>query len=235
MHGFQSILNIFELPLLALQHKRMNRYLTLALSFLFSSTLLFAQPDGKSKNILKKSEEHYKSFKTITADFTLTTAGEGRKAHTNKGKLYIKGNKFRLEYAEQTIYCDGKNIWSYNPMDEEVTLETYKKKTNDLSPQDMFNLYNRNFKSIFEGTVKSGSEVHNVVKLVPKKRKEKFAYIKVQIDHKTSELRKVIQHFKNGTEVVVAVTQFTPNNTLSDTHFAWQASEHKGAVLVDLR
>jgi outer membrane lipoprotein carrier protein len=213
----------------------MKRYLTLTLSLIFCSIVLFAQPDAKSKSILKKSEDHYKSFKTITADFTLTTNGEGKKAHSNKGKLSIKGNKFRLEYAEQTIYCDGKNIWSYNPVDEEVTLETYKKKTNDLSPEDMFNLYNRNFKSNFEGTVKSGSEVHNVVKLVPKKRKEKFAYIKVHIDQKTSELRKVIQHFKNGNEVIVTVTQFTPNKSLSDNHFRWQASDHKGAVLVDLR
>jgi len=216
-------------------NKRMKRYLTLTLSLIFCSIVLFAQPDAKSKSILKKSEDHYKSFKTITADFTLTTTGEGKKSHSNKGKLFIKGNKFRLEYAEQTIYCDGKNIWSYNPVDEEVTLETYKKKTNDLSPEDMFNLYNRNFKSIFEGTVKSGSELHNVVKLVPKKRKEKFAYIKVHIDQKTSELRKVIQHFKNGNEVIVSVTQFTPNKSLSDTHFTWQASDHKGAVLVDLR
>jgi len=213
----------------------MKRYLTLTLSLIFCSIVLFAQPDAKSKSILKKSEVHYKSLKTITAVFTLTTRGEGKKPHTNKGKLFIKGNKFRLEYAEQTIYCDGKNIWSYNPVDEEVTLETYKKKTNDLSPEDMFNLYNRNFKSIFEGTVKSGSEVHHVIKLVPKKRKEKFAYIKVQIDQKTNELRKVIQHLKNGNDVIVTVTQLTPNKNLSDGYFIWQASEHKGAVLVDLR
>jgi len=214
---------------------RTKRYLILTLTLIFSSIAVFAQPDAKSKSILKKSELHYKSLKTITADFTLTTSSEGSKAHTNKGKLYIKGDKFRLEYAEQIIYCDGKNIWSYNPIDEEVTLESYKKRTNDLSPQDMFNLYNRNFKSIFEGSVKSGSEQHNVVKLVPKKRKEKFAYIKVYIEQKSSELKKVVQHFKNGTEVTVSVVQFTPNKSLSDSFFTWQASEHKGVILVDLR
>ncbi len=196
---------------------------------------LFGQPDAQSKSILKKSELHYKAFKTISADFTLTTTGEGRKSLSNKGKLFIKGNQFKLDYADQSIYCDGKSIWSYNPVDEEVTLETYKKKTNDLSPQDMFNLYNRNYKSSFEGTVKAGKETQNVIKLVPKKKKEKFAYLKVHIDSKTNELKKVIQHFKNGSEVIVIVTQMLPNKPLADGFFVWQATEHKGAVLVDLR
>lgn len=213
----------------------MKHYFTFTIGLVFGMCSLFGQADAKSKNILKKSELHYKAFKTISADFTLTTNGEGRKAQSNKGKLFIKGNQFKLDYADQSIYCDGKSIWSYNPVDEEVTLETYKKKTNDLSPQDMFNLYNRNYKSSFEGTVKAGKEIHNVIKLVPKKKKEKFAYVKVHIDSKTNELKKVIQHFKNGSEVIVIVNQLMPNKPLADGFFVWQASEHKGAVLVDLR
>ncbi len=213
----------------------MKNYITLILVIFFGTLTLWSQADPKSKDILKKSETHYKSFKTLAADFTLSTQSEGRKSISNKGKIYIKGNQFRLEYSEQTIYCDGQNIWSYNPIDEEVTLETYKKKTNDLSPQDMFNLYSKNFKSIFEGTVKSGKENHNVVKLVPKKKKEKFSYIKVYIDQKSHELRKVIQHMKNGSEVTLVVTHFESNAAFADSHFVWQANEHKGAVLVDLR
>jgi outer membrane lipoprotein-sorting protein len=213
----------------------MKQYFTFTIGLVFGMCSLFGQPDAQSKSILKKSELHYKAFKTISADFTLTTTGEGRKSLSNKGKLFIRGNKFKLDYADQSIYCDGKSIWSYNPVDEEVTLETYKKKTNDLSPQDMFNLYNRNYKSSFEGTVKAGKEMQHVIKLVPKKKKEKFAYVKVHIDSKTNELKKVIQHFKNGSEVIVTVTQMMPNKPLADGFFVWQASEHKGAVLVDLR
>ena len=52
---------------------RTKRYLILTLTLIFSSIAVFAQPDAKSKSILKKSELHYKSLKTITADFTLTT------------------------------------------------------------------------------------------------------------------------------------------------------------------
>ena len=213
----------------------MKQYFTLIIGLILGICSLFGQADAQSKILLKKSELHYKAFKTISADFTLTTSGEGRKSQTNKGKLFIKGNQFKMDYAEQSIYCDGKSIWSYNQVDEEVTLETYKKKTNDLSPQDMFNLYNRNYKSSFEGTVKAGKETQNVIKLVPKKKKEKFAYVKVHIDSKTNELKKVIQHFKNGSEIIVTVNQMLPNKPLADDFFVWQASEHKGAVLVDLR
>lgn len=213
----------------------MKKTIVLFIALITSLNLLVAQQDAKSKAILKKSEAHYKSFKTLTADFSLTTTAEGKKPFTNKGSLQIKGNAFRLSYSDQTIFCDGKNIWSYNPADEEVTLETYKKKTNDLSPQEMFNLYNRNFKSIYEGTVNSGKETHEVVKLVPKKRKEKYAYIKVMIDQKTSELKKVVQHFKNGSEVTVTIDSFIPNKSFTDSYFKWDATQHKGVMLVDLR
>lgn len=213
----------------------MKRIVAFVIAVLGFCHLGFSQQDAKSKAILKKSEAHYKAFKSLTAEFTLTTNSEGKKPFTNKGTLHIKGNKFRLAYADQTIYCDGQNIWSYNPADEEVTLETYKKKTNDLSPQEMFNLYNKNFKSVYEGSSKAGKETHDIIKLVPKKRKEKYAYIKVFVDQKTSELRKIVQHFKNGNEVTVSITEFVANKNYSDSHFAWNAAEHKGAVLVDLR
>jgi outer membrane lipoprotein-sorting protein len=202
---------------------------------LFLASTLFSQTDVKSKSILKKSEEYYKGLSTITADFTLTTSNEGKKPLSNKGLLYIKGTKFRLEYADQIIYCDGKNIWSYNKADAEVTLENYKKKTNDLSPQDMFSLFNRNFKSLVEGSEKVGKENHHIIKLVPKKKKEKFAYVKVLIDDKSYELRKVIQHFKNGSEMTVTVNQMLPNKAINDSFFSWNSSENKEVTLVDLR
>lgn len=213
----------------------MLRKILLGFLVVCSSAMGYAQTDKQSKGILKKAESYYKGLNTISADFTLTTLSEGKKPMSSKGMLYIKGNKFRLEYADQIIYCDGKNIWSYNQADAEVTLETYKKKTNDLSPQDIFHLFDKNFKSVTEGTEKSGKENHHIIKLVPKKKKEKFAYVKVFIDEKSYELRKVIQHFKNGGEMVVTVNQMQPNKVLVDSFFVWNATEHKEVSLVDLR
>lgn len=210
--------------------------LRIASLILFSSVAsVFAQSDAKAREILKQSGNMYKAYKTLTAEFSLTTKSSNRKGYTNKGKLHIKSDKrsnmFHLDYADQTIQCNGKYIWTYNPMDEEVTLELYKKKTNDMSPEDIFNIYNKGFKASYNGYK---SSLHHIT-LVPKRpKKYKFSYIKVEIG-KDKELKRVVQHYKNGTDVIINITKQTPNKSLSKSLFTWDSNKNKNVVLVDLR
>ena len=62
------------------------------------------QSDAKSQEILRKVSKLYQGYKTITASFTITTSAVNKKPLVSKGTVWIKGNKFKLNYANQEIY-----------------------------------------------------------------------------------------------------------------------------------
>ena len=69
------------------------------------------QNDPKSEAILKKVSAVYQSYSTIKATFTLTTTPASGRASVEKGSVWLKGKKFRLDYASQEIYCNSLFTW----------------------------------------------------------------------------------------------------------------------------
>ncbi len=190
------------------------------------------QSDAKSQEILKKVTKLYQGYKTINASFTITTTAVNKKPVVSKGTVWIKGNKFKLNYANQEIFCNGITIWTYNPDDQEVTIEDYKKRDNSITPNEIFTVYQKGYKSKYEGPTTEGGKVHDVVRLVPKK-KANYAYLKLEIDN-SYKISKVIQHYKNGTEVTIELNKLTPNAAMKDDFFQWSDVGHSDVTVVDL-
>lgn len=206
--------------------------LFLMFSFLFGTN---AQSDATSKSILKKTSKVYKSIKSIEASFSFTTSSAKRKPAINKGKLWLKGKSFKLELGDQEIICDGKSIWTYSSTTEEVTLESYSKRTNQMSPEEMFSFYEKGFKSLYEGKKTDEGKSYELIKLVPKKKRAKYSFIHVEIEPTNNYIHKVTQHMKNGMDIVIEITSFTKNASVSGSMFTWNNSAHPGVEVVDLR
>ncbi|MBS3914879.1 MAG: outer membrane lipoprotein carrier protein LolA [Bacteroidetes bacterium] len=204
----------------------------LGLTFMFTGVLQ-AQSDAKATAILNKVSKLYKSYSTIKASFTVTTTSAAGKSTSSTGTVWIKGSKYKLDYAGQEIFCNGKFVWTYNKADAEVTKENHKVKDNSINPADIFTIYNKDFKNAYEGpTVKNG-KTYEVIKMVPK-RKVTYSYLKLEIDKSTNKIQSLIQHFKNGTEITMSVNSMTPNTALADSFFEWDAKSHPGVSEVDL-
>lgn len=194
---------------------------------------LQAQSDAKATEILNKVSKVYKSYTTITATFTVTTTNAQGKSTSSSGTVWIKSNKYKLDYSGQEIYCNGKFVWTYNKTDQEVTKENYKTKDATISPNEIFTIYNKDFKNAYEGPTVKNNKTYEVIKMVPKK-KVNYSYIKLEIDKSTNKIQNLIQHFKNGSEVTMSVNSLTPNKSLADSFFEWDAKSHPGVSEVDL-
>jgi outer membrane lipoprotein-sorting protein len=211
----------------------LNKCLIAAGFALLSTGSTYAQSDAKATAILTKVSKLYKSYSTIKSTFTVTTTSAAGKSTSSSGTLWLKGTKYKLDYAGQEIFCNAKFVWTYNKADAEVTKETYKVKDNSINPNDIFTIYNKDFKNAYEGpTVKNG-KTYEVIKMVPKK-KVTYSYLKLEIDKSTNKIQALIQHFKNGTEITMTVNSMTPNTALADTFFEWDAKAHPGVTEVDL-
>jgi outer membrane lipoprotein-sorting protein len=213
---------------------RKVRFLYILLVFISGQSLTVkAQNDPKAEGIIKKVAAVYQSYTTIKATFTLTTTPVSGRASVEKGSVWLKGKKFRLDYASQEIYCNSVFTWTYSKDDAEVTKENFKLRDNSITPNEIFTIYNKGFKSKYEGPIVRNGKNYDVIQLVPKNAAN-YSYVKLEIDKATNKIQRVIQHYKNGTEVAIEVTSLVPNTPLADTFFEWNASTHSDVAIVDL-
>lgn len=216
--------------------KLLLKYIAVSTLFLgIVTTGVQAQSDAKATAILTKVSKLYKSYSTIKATFTVTTTTPSGKSTSSNGTVWLKGNKYKLDYAGQEIYCNSKFVWTYNKTDEEVTKEDFKVKDNAITPNDIFTIYNKDFKNQYEGPTVRAGKTYEVIKMVPKK-KVSYSYLKLEIDKTTNKISALIQHFKNGTEVNMTINSMTPNTTMTDAFFEWDATsaDHKSIPVIDL-
>lgn len=172
----------------------------------------------------------------MKADFTYSLENKQQKSQEKqKGNILVKGNKFRLDIANQLIICDNKTIWTYSREVNEVQIDHYSPKEGAIRLDDIFTMYGKGFLyKMLECKKENGKEIC-VIELTPKDKKKKFFKIKVTVD-KTNQTIISSQVFdKNGNIHTYTVNNQVPNLKFDDNQFAFDAKKYPGVEVVDLR
>lgn len=199
-----------------------------------------AAPSNQDKNaekLLDQISKRYKAFKSIKADFTYTIENKLEKqTEKQKGTLYVKANKFRLDISGQVIICDNVNVWSYSRELNEVQVNKYNPKGNAIRIEDIFTMYNKGFLYKIEDKKKdaNGHEIVTV-ELTPKDKKQNYFKIKLTIDKTNETILKTIVYDKNGTIHTYSINNQIPNINLKETFFTFNKAEYPGVEVIDLR
>ncbi|MEO6901863.1 MAG: outer membrane lipoprotein carrier protein LolA [Bacteroidia bacterium] len=208
-----------------------KRHLIVAL-FLSSTTITYAQVDPKAKVILDDLSAKTKSYTTIKADFTFTNEKKDKTKEMQKGKIEIKGTKYRLEIPGHEIYCDGKTIWDFIKDANEVQMKEMETKEGAINPATIFTLYEKGYK------YKLDSEDANTqtISLFPiNADKEKFHTVKLVINKVKKQIEGIKLLMKDGTSQSYIISSFVANNPMPDDYFTFNEKAHKGVSVEDLR
>src|SRR5689334_3688754 len=113
---------------------------------LVTVSLAVAQSDEKTekraKEILKKVSAKFKSFKSLKATFIITIENQKDKSSdVQKGTIELKGDKYRLNVAQQDIVSDGKTVWTYMKDANEIQVNNASKDTSTITPANFLTLY----------------------------------------------------------------------------------------------
>src|SRR4051812_38152394 len=78
------------------------------------ANVAIAQYDPKALEILEAMGKKYKAIPSFEVNFSqvLTNESAGVKEEV-KGKITVKGDKYKLELSEQQVYNNGTTIWTY--------------------------------------------------------------------------------------------------------------------------
>lgn len=194
-----------------------------------------AQKDPAAKAKLDKMSAKYKAYKTMTVAFSLNLNNQKAKLQrTQTGKAFLKGAKFRVEMGDQTLFSDGKNLYTYLKDANEINISTFK-ATDDINPANLFTMYQTGYKYTMVKDAKATAKGQTVIDLVPEDAKKQVFKVRLFIKTTTNELMMAQVFEKSGTQYTYTLSSVTPNKPLDESLFTLDKKKYPGVTVTDLR
>jgi len=199
-------------------------------------TVATAQYDGKARKILDAMSSKYKTIPSFTANITYSLDNTEDDVHESfEGKIGIKGKKFRMLAEDQEIIINGNTVWTYLSDGNEVNIDTYSPDDDDVTPSNIYNIYENGYKYILFGEEKIGGKEFDVVDLSPEKIDSDYFRIRLTISKTDHILKKFTMYAKSGNRYTYDISNFDSKANLPDSYFVFDTSKYNGVEVIDLR
>lgn len=222
----------------------MKKIFTLSL-LLASFSVLMAQNassnlgtnDPEAKKILEAVTAKFKSYSSVKAAFSLKIENSAGKVQgEKKGTAYMKGNQYKVELSDQEIFCDAKNVWTYDKNSNEVQVNKFDASASSFTPQKIFtNFYDKDFLYKLNGEKKEAGKTLQEIELTPTDKSKAFFKILAFVDKVSKTIVSTKLFEKNGNRYVYSVTTFSPNVKLDNNLFVFDAKKYPGVEVIDLQ
>ncbi|MFN5646656.1 MAG: LolA family protein [Sphingobacteriales bacterium] len=219
--------------------KKVLFFLTLlvATANVFAQTKSPVNNDPEAKKVLDAVSAKFKTFKTVKGNFSLEVKdANGKTQGTKKGTVYMKGTKYRVSITGQEIFCDGKNIWTYDKGANEVQISAFDQNGSMITPQKLFtNFYDKDFLYKLNGDKTVAGKTVQEVELTPVDKSKPFFKVLLGVD-KASKMITSTQIFeKNGNRYAYGMSNVATNTAIGDDMFVFDVKKYPGVEVVDLR
>ena len=191
--------------------------------------------DRKSNEILDRLTAKTEAYKTIRVEFAYKMENQeaGIDERTD-GTLTVKGDKYRLNIAGQTVICDGETVWTYIEDAEEVQINTVGESEESITPNKLLSSYNEDYRSKFIREDFMYGTTVNIIDLTPVEGKSYYK-VRLVIDKEKDQLHEISIFDKNGSTYSYIINSFTPNTEVPDSKFSFDKSEFPGVDVIDMR
>ncbi|MDD3876122.1 MAG: outer membrane lipoprotein carrier protein LolA [Bacteroidales bacterium] len=211
--------------------------LIISLVVIAASVTLAQEIDRKSKAILDDLSSKIKAYNTYSIEFSYKMENKvDNIEETYTGTILMKKEKYRIEFAEQIIICDGETVWTYLSDANEVQISNAEATGEGLSvsPHNIFSLYEEGHRSkyIREGTF-NNTTVH-VIELIPLES-QVYHKVRLNIEKETNKLLSVVVFDREQTTFTYELIRQQPNLVIPDNKFNFRTENYPGIEIIDLR
>lgn len=215
---FMKKSSLFIIPLLLLQFVIAN-----------------AQVDKKAKDLLDKVSAKTKSYTSYKVTFSFTLKNPQLNTNeTTQGTLAVKGPKYLLKMGPQEIYCDGKNVVSYQVGTKEAMQQDIADMdTESITPQSIFMMYEKGFKIRYVKDATESGKAIAVIDLYPLDPKSKdYSMITLFVDNAALNINRAEIKAKNGSKYTYTVSKLEPNIALGDNIFFFDKVKYPDVKII---
>jgi outer membrane lipoprotein-sorting protein len=205
---------------------------------LAQNTKYIGKNDPDAKKVLDGLSAKLKTYKAVQANFALKVEdSKGQLQGSRNGTIYLKGNKYHVSVVGgQEIYCDGKDVYTYDKSSNEVTITKNDPTTQTISPDKLFSdFYDKDFLYKLNGEAKVGGRTVEEVELTPVDKSKNFFKALLYIDKLNHTLVSIKWFDKGGNRYTIDTSRINGSATFTDEQLAYNKAKFPGAEEVDLR
>jgi len=211
-----------------------KKYWILAL-LLFSFWGVQAQSKKQAEKLVESVINKIASYNNFVADLSYTMVNTEMDIDEKKtGKIYVSGDKYRIEMPEQTIISDGKTLWTYLEDSQEVMVSNMEDNDESISPTKILTSYDKNYDARFSKDATYKNSNLKLIELKPTEGKN-FEKMSVLINQKKLELENFSVYDKNGNVFTYHIINMKPNTDLPADTFTFDEKKYPGVEVVDMR
>jgi outer membrane lipoprotein carrier protein len=202
----------------------------------FAASTTWAQYDPKALETLDAMSKKYKSIEAFEANIVCNMSNEIDKVNEEfKGKITVKGDKFRLVLPEQEVINNGATQWTYLPEAKEVNVDNYDPNSDDVNPSKILDMYKKGYKYLYISDKTENGVVCEEIDLVPDKKDAQYFKIKMMINKKDKSIQSWTMFNKSGDRYKYTISKFNPTAKVDDSFFAFDPKKYPDVQVIDLR
>ncbi len=214
---------------------RLPNLLLALLILTLSPQALQAQYDKKAKHILDKMREYYKKNEAFQANFSYKREDPTQNlAESFRGSIMLKGNRYYIDLGDQEVYNNEKHVWNYLKEENEVTIVDYDPDPEELSPADIYYIYEKGFKYLYVEDKKIDGDNYSIVDLTPENLSLNYYKIRLLIHKKDHTVLQWKIFEKSGIRYSYTIDKYEAKY-ISDSEFVFNADKYPGVEISDLR
>lgn len=208
----------------------MKKQIKLVLLSLFISSSVFAQnEEQRAETLLNDVSETLANYENISITFSYELVNRKELIQQKEqGTLTVEGDAYLLKLMGIEQLCDGTNIHTINPENEEVLIEEVHEGFGEgLSPSKLFSFYKEGYRFDWDITQPLyGGRKIQYVKLTPIDTYAQAAYLLLGIDTHTKHIYKLIEVGDSGTETTLTIRSFKTNIEIPQQTFVFVEEDY---------
>lgn len=199
--------------------------------------LLWAQTREKQPmEILDEVTAKTKSYQSIKLDFSYQMENpDANLNETTTGTAVIKGDKYHLQIAGQTIISDGKTLWTIIQDAREVQINNAGEGEETFTPTSLLSRYREQHRAKLLPKITSlqGKNVY-AIELIPTVKKN-YQKVNVYIDKDKMQLYMAEIFDQNGNKYTYKITRFETNVPVNESLFTFNQKDFPDYYIIDMR
>ena len=183
--------------------------------------------------VLQDVQERYDTVAGMEATFTQTVTSPFRDDSTRlEGRLFVRGDMYRIETVEQTLITDGTTSWIYTPADSQVVVNDAASSKMALSPETFFTDYAARYRVDSLRPAGPTADAEQILALTPSSPDAAFGSVTLWVRPDRVITRLQVTD-SGGSTITVRLRNIRLNPTLARERFSFEPPPD--VEVIDLR
>ena len=191
--------------------------------------------DLKCEKLLQEVSDNIQKNNSSKFNFKLEIKSEDINEIQN-GYALIEKEKFYYKTEEREVICDGVNVWTYLPEDNECYIDLLEDLDNTLNPSEIFTLWKEGFKfKYMNKTIVNNQTIHKIKMFPTEPDKNTFHTVLVNVNESLKLITEASVKTKDGVTIKTSISKLTSNPKINTNQFSWDADSHPNSDEIDNR